>query len=782
MSTCPVPDVAATSNYATPSAAVVAPPTPVDESCNDPGGLTTVGAPGVTSVATQYIPVAGPMGPQGYCGKGFQWINDPWAIDKVYYTWEQGVVCNASTIAHDGSTYVCIQTHIATPENEPGQWLSQDWRAFWHNMADQGAEGPLGIANKFKSMLENAFDFITDIPNWGVGDWIKGLGAAAAVVGAIVVGKKVVDMISDAGETNEEGESADFRYTGTPGLAAAPVYPTLPAVLTRLCLRAGLTADQFDVSKMPTNQYVYGAAITGSASDVLKSLRYVYGFDIVRAVGKLQFVPYDLAPVLYIPMSDMGFESSKSSLSRYSASRVNPTDLPKRVSLTFKNSEMNYHEDQEKAELFSNPKGLDSQVTVPLVLTNEQAKGIAERAMVQAFSQANTITFTLPYKYMDLQPGDNINTEKGLLRVLTIDENPKNVLNITAVSANEVDESLIPSGQPPRIPQASTNKQPVIGFTFGVLLDLPPLNAGDNQPRLYAAVHGYNNKDWPGCNIYETRDGGQTYDVVSSSDRTQSTIGMVEFATAIVPEDKYFVWDNTTQIIVTLKTNQLISAPNDLAVYNGANTCMVGPEMIGFRYAELIGVDAFGNNKYKLTRLLRGLRGTEWAIDEHVDQELFVLIDDALVEIPFPQNEWRRERTYRFVTVGSEPSIVADQTISPNMVNLIPWRVAHPKGGKIASSGDFGFSWVERPSFQNELQNFKQSTKDIDWAGWTVAVLNPADLTQIKRTEHVAAPNFTYTEAMQLEDFGSLQSCVYLKIVTMSRYLGGGYNRTICAS
>ena len=780
MSTCPVPDKAKTTSYATPSAAVVAPPTPVDESCSDPGGLKTEGAPGVTSTMVEYIPVAGPMGPQGYCGKGFQWVTEDWAIDKVYYTWEQGVVCNASTIAHAGTTYVCIQTHIATPENEPGQFWDQGWRAFWDEMAAEGSTGPLGIANKLKSFLENAFDYVMDIPNWGVGDWIKTIAGVAA---AAWVGTKVVDMIESIGEVDEEtGESADSRFTGSPGLAATPVAPTLPAVVARLCERAGLAPNQYDVTQLPVDQLVYGAALTGSTADVLSNLKYIYGFDIVKATQKLVFIPYNLPVVIEIPMSDIGFENSKSSLSRFSVQRLQSNDLPRRVALTFKSSDLSYHEDQEKAELFSYSQGQEVAVTLPFVLTNQQAKDIAERALVQAHSQANTLYFSLPYKYMELQPGDNIACELGILRIITIDENPNNVLNVTAVSADEVEYALQSSGQPPRVPQSNTNAVQKVVFTQGILMDLPPLDASDNQPRVYAAVHGYNNKDWSGCTIYETRDNGETYDAVGTTGNTQSTVGIVDTKIAAVAEDKYFVWDDVTQIDVRVKTNELISAPSDLAVYNGANLCIIGSELIAFRYATLTGVDEFGNKMYRLTRLLRGLRGTEWVIPHHVDQELFCMIDSSLIEIPFPMNERGRARTYRFVSFGSDESKAKDQQITPYMINLVPWRVAHPSGAKLGGTNDFGFSWTERPAFDNEMQAYRQSTKDSDWAGWTVAVLNPSNLEDIKYTEHVVEPNFTFTEALQLQAFGSLQSCVYLKIITMSRNVGGGYDRIICAS
>ena len=121
-----------------------------------------------------------------------------------------------------------------------------------------------------------------------------------------------------------------------------------------------------------------------------------------------------------------------------------------------------------------------------------------------------------------------------------------------------------------------------------------------------------------------------------------------------------FRWDMTTEITVRTKTGELISAPTDLSVYNGQNLCMIGNELIAFKNAELIATEALGVKVYKLAKLLRGLRGTDWAVASHVDQELFVLIDDSLMRLDFPLNERGRERTYRFVTNGSDPSVTAD--------------------------------------------------------------------------------------------------------------------------
>lgn len=778
---CPVPDAAVSTSYAKTSSVKVTPPAPVDEGCGNGGGKTTSGGSGGTSSQIVYVPVAGPQGPQGEkgedgeCGQGFEW-RDQWKISQFYQTYTEGEHCNSSVVMFNGSTYICIQTHGSTPDNRPGNFWSDEWREYWQDFTQEGKVGLPGIGKKLKSLLEGNFKDILDWSNWSIGDWAKTI---AVVAGGIWVGTKVKDMMKDKGGV--ESGAADFRFNGSPGYAAKTVHPTLPDVVARVCARAGLQPHQYDVSKLPTDQLVYGTAITGSATDILTGLKHIFGFDIIKATQQLIFIPYNLPPVAHIPDSDMGFEQNKSSLSKRSVSRLQSSELPKKVSVTFKSPAMYYHEDSEKTELFTFKNGNEAVISLPFVLSKRQAKDISERVLSQSHAQANTTSFTLPYKYMDLQPGDNLTTDRGEIRIISIDENPNNVLNITATGANDIDYTLRSSNQHIQEESINTNQPDIPGFSSGILLDLPPLNSNDSKPRLLAAVHGFNVENWPGCQIYETKDGGASYDIVGSTSRDQATVGIVDQPVGQVAEHDLFKWDFVNTITVRLKTGQLLSAPNNLAVYNGANTCLIGSEIISFRFADLIDTDADGIVTYELSGLLRGLNGTDWSVNTHDVDELFVLLDDTLVELEFPLDERGRERTYRFVTNGSDPSVTEDQTVTPYMLNKLPWRVSKLKGQAMGSTKDYGIEWEERPSFDNQMQDFRQSTKDMDeWGGWAVAVMNPDNLDGPPiHTEFVYEPNWIFTEAHQVELFGSVQSCVCLRVIPMSKVVAGGYHRDI---
>lgn len=64
-----------------------------------------------------------------------------------------------------------------------------------------------------------------------------------------------------------------------------------------------------------------------------------------------------------------------------------------------------------------------------------------------------------------------------------------------------------------------------------------------------------------------------------------------------------------------------------MALVHGANLAIVGGELIQFGVSDPIG---FG--RFRLSRLLRGRRGTERAMENHVAGEAFAIIDPRTLQ------------------------------------------------------------------------------------------------------------------------------------------------------
>jgi hypothetical protein len=111
-----------------------------------------------------------------------------------------------------------------------------------------------------------------------------------------------------------------------------------------------------------------------------------------------------------------------------------------------------------------------------------------------------------------------------------------------------------------------------------------------------------------------------------------------------IPTGPTEFWDNNTEITVLL-TSGTLSSVNELAVLNGANAALTGDELIQFQNAELID-----EKTYKLTKLLRGRQGTEWAVASHVAGDKFILFTASLYATSLPSNLIGRLLYYKGVS------------------------------------------------------------------------------------------------------------------------------------
>jgi hypothetical protein len=317
------------------------------------------------------------------------------------------------------------------------------------------------------------------------------------------------------------------------------------------------------------------------------------------------------------------------------------------------------------------------------------------------------------------------------------------------------------------LPPSTGNVATEIGYSDTIFLDLPPLDSSDSAPRMYLGIHGYGLAGWPGAVVYTSTDNGATFSQLTSSSASCS-FGLV--STAITDTPNWTVWDDTTVITVQMKTGTLQSQ-NDLAVQNGANRCMVGQEMIHFGTATLVSTGV-----YELSHLLRGRNGTEIYCGSHQNDELFVLIDASLVKLPLNATDRNKPQLYKTVTFGSDISAVSANNVSVLFRNMTPWKVARLTGVQ-QSDTSWLFNWIERGSFNNQLQDYTEIPHNPDFAGYTVVVYDA--LGAVKRTVVTQSPTWTYAVADQVTDFGAVQSHLTVNVIQMSSVVGGGYSNII---
>lgn len=159
------------------------------------------------------------------------------------------------------------------------------------------------------------------------------------------------------------------------------------------------------------------------------------------------------------------------------------------------------------------------------------------------------------------------------------------------------------------------------GPTTLAILDLPPLG-GDvpDRPRLWLAGAG-TSSGWRRAGIAISLDDGASYESVGSL----SAPVVMGRAMTLLPSGVATAWDHTSSVDVELLADSMwLESRSRDAVLAGANVAALGDELIQFA-----DVQPLGQRRFRLSTLLRGRRGSEWAATGHAVDDRFVLLDLA---------------------------------------------------------------------------------------------------------------------------------------------------------
>ena len=262
-------------------------------------------------------------------------------------------------------------------------------------------------------------------------------------------------------------------------------------------------------------------------------------------------------------------------------------------------------------------------IELPAVLTGAEARGLAEEALARTYRRADRVKLSLPPPRMTLRPGDVIGFSDGseawAIRSVTIDGLS---IDIEAEAVG-VHVPMLPAdpGRP-----ASGPDEP-IGRTELLLFEAPPSeDAISVSPMVYVAASG--SGAWKPVPL-ELRLGS---DILSpAAIRRPATIGRA--LTALAP-GALMVRDEISSVTVELASQSaiLLNADED-ALLAGANLAILGGELIQFGRAEEVAAGI-----YRLSRLLRGVRGTEWAAEGHAIGEPFCLIGHGILPVELGAN------------------------------------------------------------------------------------------------------------------------------------------------
>ncbi|MEL7542678.1 MAG: glycoside hydrolase/phage tail family protein [Pseudomonadota bacterium] len=479
-----------------------------------------------------------------------------------------------------------------------------------------------------------------------------------------------------------------------------------------------------------------------SARQALQPLELAFFFDAFEDADIIRFCHRGgRGTALNVGIDDLVETTPGAML--HSVTRAEENELPASVKLGFIDEARGYERASQESQRLTTESSRVATADLPLVLDVEQARGIAEQWLHDAWQSRETATFHLPPSRLGIAPSDIVSLDGDATSA------PFRVTGLTSGNSIEVEaRTIVPEvfAPPPDVSSAPEEVVlPVIGPIEGHFLDLPrrPGESEDTFGWFAAAA-----SPWPGMvDLYRSA-GNDALTLVRQISRP-ATIGRV---TEIVEGAAVSRWDRATAFDVTLTSGTLAALPR-LTVLNGGNIATVHHgdnrwEVIQFQNAELIGADT-----YRLTSVLRGQLGTEQRVAQPpLADATFVLLDDAVV--PLELTPEQRGLPFTYIWGPSQRPLAhfsyTQRDVALDGIAYQPISPVHVRR-RATTAGD-SFSWIRRTRYGGDSwvdvdvglgEAFEQYRFEILQNGTPI------------RAVTVAEPNFLYETADQTSDWGA---------------------------
>jgi hypothetical protein len=468
---------------------------------------------------------------------------------------------------------------------------------------------------------------------------------------------------------------------------------TYAEIVNDICSRADVGV--ISSTQITGNVLGFPVARASSCFAALQPLALAGSFDITEQRGQIRCVARGGMLRGVIDAGQMGAAPPGGKRpDPYKFARSNDNELPREVTVNFKDASLDYQlNGQSVRRQFGSA---ESNIVIDLSMTStpELARRIADRALWGAWAGRRSTGINTTDHWIRRAPADMIGIQVAgnvlPFKIIRVARGANAISTWDLVYDDpEVYRSEI-VGQS-AVPMPNFVSYP--GATRLVLMDAPLLRDADNNSGFYWVASGIED-GWRGASIMRSTDNGISFALMSMVG-IRAIIGDV--ATAL-PNGTTISWDDANELIVELdRAAQSLESLSDLEVLNGGNAAWLGRidghegEIIQFGTASLIAA-----RTYRLTHLLRGRRGTEYAVHNHSNNEVFVLLQGgSLGRSDFTSTDWNKNRVFKPVSVLTTEA----DTVAQNFLNTgEALRCFSPVNfsGSRDGSNNLTISWVRR--------------------------------------------------------------------------------------
>lgn len=401
---------------------------------------------------------------------------------------------------------------------------------------------------------------------------------------------------------------------------------------------------------------------------------------------------------------------------------------------------------QGRQQVTRRREGGAADIQEALVASASSARKIAETLLAARDAAVSRCEILLPWRWLDLNVGDWLAVEELPARWRITDVAIENALVRIGAEALPVTSSAVPESDGGRgLPAPVVPVPPTLLSVFEAPL---PLKPGSDGPGIWVAPTG--GDGWKGAEIrWET----------AGEEAVLGQVGEPSPAGTLLADCKagpVTCWDETASLLIdTTGMQSGFESRPALDVLGGANLLLVGDEFMQYRSS--VPIDT---TKFRLSGLLRGRMGTEYAVREHAaGTHVQQILATNLLFIPVSADAIGAEKiisAYRLID-GFPDAERAWTVRGSGISGLGPVHLSAEK----RVNGDILFSWISR-----SRANFDWSSPpDPAEQNFVVNVASVVGGEMVNAQFSATGRNFLLTANDQIVKFGQQISDIDFHVV-----------------
>jgi hypothetical protein len=549
--------------------------------------------------------------------------------------------------------------------------------------------------------------------------------------------------------------------------------PEIGDYIVSLFDQAGLDSQYIDVSEVYGLISGFAVTQTNTVRDMLDPIMFTNLLQAYESEGKLKFRHKGNKSVGTVNFENLvaDEEGADSLGGPVTVTRSDDLELPQEVRISFVDDNTTY---ESSVAYYRNPVGYSNTVSesnVNVLMDFAYAEDLCARLLQEVYIAREKLTFKMPPSMLRFDPTDVIDLDVyGRTYTVTLESINEEYQREVTASKYDADVFIPVAAEAPKskVPAAIVGQDTVLE-----ILNLPILHSSASPSGVYFAAAG---KPWnQGVAVMRSPN-----NVVYQPDVTveaPSIIGVTDFALPAGPAGR---WDKGTELFVTVNSAGTLDTVSNSAVFQGFNAAALYNAAAGqWEVIQWKTAQAVATNRYKLTNLIRGQLGTEKAIGNPLPAgSRFVVLDPTrIVQSTGGANLIGLTLHWKFgpAHLASDSDSWKTATAKVKGFGYRPYSPCSLKATKQFGNNDILLDWKRRTRFNGDVWDGSDVPLNEDFEKYEVDVYNGNN---VVRTITVTGESATvYTSAMQIADFGAVQSSIKFEVFQISAIFGRGVGR-----